>query len=123
MKTLLILAALGQKVYGRWLFSRLIPGIIMVAGLILVTAIMVSAALIAALGVCYIALVHYGVAPYAAIITVALLTILSIVVLTFACISCLRRLRHMPRTLLGQSPLTSRAKNALDEFINGLMAE
>lgn len=123
METLLAIANLGQRAYGRWLFQRLISGIIMVVGLTFVIAIMVSAILIASLVATYFVLIHYGLAFGAAIIIIVLLAIALIVLLILLTLSCLHHLRKMPRTLFRQSPLTSRAMDTLDAFTAGLMAE
>jgi len=123
MDKLLAIASLGQRAYGRWLFQRLLSGIIVTIGLVFITCMMISAMLVSGLYVSYFALLHYGMQPSAAIIIISMTAILIIVVLVILTLSCLHHLRRMPRTLLKKSPITSRAMDALDAFTDGLMAE
>jgi amino acid transporter len=123
METLLRIASLGQRAYGRVLFRKAISGMVMVVGLVIVIAIMVSFALVAALIAAYFCLIYFGITPVAAMIIIALLAIALIVALIVLTLSCLHHLRQMPKTLLRQSPFTSRAMDTLDAFTDGLMAE
>ena len=96
MEKLLAIAALGQKAYGRWLFQRLLSGIIIVAGLTIVISIMVSALLVGSLVVAYFALLHYGAAPHMAMIGVGISAMLTIAMLILLALTCLHHLRRMP---------------------------
>lgn len=123
METLLAIANLGQRAYGRWLFSRLLSGIIIIVGLTIIIGVMVSAVLVASLFVIYYALLSYGIGQLMAVTTSAVLALLVIAVLVFLVLTSLHHLRQLPRTLLQQSPLTSRAMDTLDAFTDGLMAD
>lgn len=123
MDTLLSIANLGQRAYGRWLFQRLISGIMMVAGLTFVIAIMVSALLIGGLVAAYYTLLYYGIGQLMAVSIIAVLATSAIAALVILTLSCLHQLRQIPRKLFRQSPLTSRAMDTLDAFTDGLMAE
>jgi len=123
MEKLLAIASLGQRAYGRWLFQRLLSGIIVVAGLTIVVAVMVSAMLVGGFYAAYFALLHYGTAPQVAMVIIGISAILTTVTLVILTLMCLHHLRRMPRTLLKQSPLTSRAMDTLNAFTDGLMAE
>jgi len=123
MEKLLAIASLGQRAYGRWLFQRLMSGIIVVTGLTIIISIMIGTMLVGGLYAGYSALLHYGIQPQVAMIIIGVSAILITITLVILTLSCLSRLRQMPRTLLKQSPLTSCAMDALDAFSNGLMAD
>ncbi len=123
MEKLLALALLVQRTYGRWLFQRLLSGIVVVAGLTIITSIMVSAILISSLVAAYFALLHYGIEQQAALLIISITVILTIVALIILTLACLHHLRQMPRTLLKRSPLTARAMDTLDAFSDGLTAD
>ena len=123
MEKILTIISLTQRIYGRWLSQQLLSSIIAIVGLIIVIAIMVSAALIGGLITSYFSLRYYGVEPQTAIISVAILTVATIVVLIILALFFLQRLRQMPKTLLKQSPLTSRAMTTLDAFTDGFMSD
>lgn len=57
-----------------------------------------------------------------AMVITGALALMAMAALVFLTLSGLHHLRRMPRTLLKQLPLTSRAMDALDAFTNGLMA-
>jgi len=122
MEKLLAIASLGQRAYGRWLFQRLLSGIIVVAGLTIVTSVMLSAILVGGLWATYFSLLYYGIGQLMAMVITGALALMAMAALVFLTLSGLHHLRRMPRTLLKQLPLTSRAMDALDAFTNGLMA-
>lgn len=123
MEKLLAIAGLGQKVYGRWLFQHLLSGIIVVAGLTIVTAIMVSATLIGSLIAAYLMLLQHGTEPYLAMIIIGISGVLTVVILVLLTLASLYHLRQMPRTMLERSPLTSGVMATLNAFTDGLMAD
>ncbi len=123
MDKLIAIASLGQKAYSRWLFRRLLSGIIVVAGLTIVTSIMVSAMLIGGLYALYFLLSGYGAEPQAAMIITGIMAGLSIGMLAILTLVGLQHLRQMPRALLKRSPFTSGAMDTLDAFTDGLMAD
>lgn len=123
MDKLLAIVSLGQRAYGRWLFRRLLFSMLLVVGLTMVTVMVTSATLIGGLYATYFLLAGYGAEPQTAIMITGILATLVVALLSILTLSCLHRLRRMPRTLLKQSPLTSRAMDTLDAFTDGLMAE
>ena len=123
MEKLLAIASLGQRAYGRWLFQRMVLGIIAVAGLTIVVSILVSAMLIAGLYAGYFALLHFGAEPQGAMLIITILAVLITLTSVILVLTGLDHLRRMPETLLRRSPLTSGAIDALDAFINGLTAD
>jgi len=123
MEKLLIAIGFGQRAYGRWLFQRLLAGIIVVASLTIVISIMISVMLVSGLYIGYFALLQYGAEPAAAMIIIGIAAILTVIMLILSALACLHHLRQMPRNLLKRSPLASRAMNALDAFTDGLMAD
>jgi len=123
MEKLLAIASLGQRVYGRWLFQRLLSGIIVAAGLTIVTSVIISAFLVGGLWAAYFVLLHYGIGQLMAMMITGAIALMVIASLFFLTLSCLHHLRRMPRMLLKQSPLTSRAMDALDAFSDGLMTD
>jgi len=123
MEKLLAIAGLTQRAYGRWLFQRLLSGIIVVAGLTIVTSIMVSAMLVGGFYAAYFALLHYGMQPQVAMIVIGTSAGLTIVILVILTLACLLHLRRMPRALLKRLPLTSHVMDTLNAFSDGLMAD
>ncbi len=121
MEKLLAIANLGQRAYGRWLFQRLISGILIIAGFTIVLSMMVSTALIAGLLAVYYALHYYEIGQLMAVTITAALALMLIAALVFLVLTSLQHLRTLPRTLLRKSPLTSRAMESLDAFTDGLM--
>lgn len=119
METLLAIANLGQRAYGRWLFQRLLSGIIVVAGLVMVTAMMISALLVGGLYVSYITLLHYGVGSDMAMMVVALSAVLIIVMLVILTLSCLHHLHQIPKTLFKQALSPSHTSAVLCAFFDG----
>jgi len=116
MEKLLAIVALGQSFYGRWLFRRLLIGIVMVVALAIIIAIMVSAMLITSLYVAYSALLSYAIEPHMAMVIVGFLALTITLALVTLTLRYLQRLSIMPRAT---SPLSS----LLDSFTNGLMTE
>jgi hypothetical protein len=121
MEKLLAIASLGQRAYGRWLFQRLISGVLVIAGLTIILSMMVSAVLVGGLLTIYYILLYYGIGQLMAVTTTAVLALLLIAALVFLVLTSLQHLRKLPRTLLRKSPLTSRAMDTLDAFTDGLM--
>jgi uncharacterized membrane protein len=123
MEQLLALITLVQRTYGRWLFRRLLSGMIVVAGLVLTTAIMVSTALIVGLYAAYISLINAGFEQQMAVLMVCGITVVAAGLLVIATLGYLRHLRQMPQNIIKKSPITSLPSDALDAFISGLLTE
>lgn len=123
MEKILTIISLTQRIYSKWLSQQLLSSVIVIIGLIIVIAIMISATLIGSLVVSYFSLRYYGVEPQMAIISVAILAIATIVFLICLVLLFSQRIRQMPKTLLKQSPITSRAMSALDAFTDGFMSD
>ena len=120
METLLAIATLGQRTYGRWLFSRLLSGMIAIAGLVIVIAIMISAALTAALAALYYTLLSYQIGQLVAGLVTGISAIAIIMMLIILTLVCLHHLRQAPKTLLKKSPFSSSIMDTLDAFTDGL---
>ena len=123
MEKLLVIAGLGQKLYGRLLFQRVASAVIMAMGLTIMASIMVSAMLIGIFYAVYLALLYHGIGQMMAMLIISALVMVLTTLLIVLIRTCLRNLRQMPRTLLKQSPLASRAMDALNAFSDGLMAD
>ena len=121
MKKLLAVISIGQRAYGRWLFQRLLPSIILMLGLTIIIAIMISAILVGGLYTAYGILLHYGVEPNMAMLTIALSSIITIIILVVIVFLGLRYMRQTPKIMPSQTPIASCAIIALNSFIDGLM--
>ena len=120
METLLAIVTLGQRTYGRWLFQRLLSGMLAIAGLTIVIAIMISAALIATLAALYYTLLSYQIGHLVAGLVTGISAIAIIMMLIILTLACLNHLRQIPKTLLQKSPLSSGIMDTLDAFTEGL---
>ncbi len=122
---LLAIASLGHAAYGNWVSQQLLVRIIglagLAAGLAIVLSIMVSAMLVGCLYGVYFALIQVGTEQHWAMLITGISTLVVIVALVLLLLVCLRRLRRMPGTLLNQPPITARAMDTVDAFMNGLM--
>jgi hypothetical protein len=123
MKTLLAILILIQKAHGKRQFTRLISHVVIVAGLLLVTAIMISATLIGGLINAHIALLNSDVSPILALLITGTTASLIIALLIIGIVWRLRCLRNIPQALYSRLPFANRAMDALDSFTAGLMAE
>ena len=118
---MLILADFARSVYGRWRVQRIIAGLVAMTMLIVITAMLICSVLLAGLYGLYILLISSGTLPSEALLLVVgfgLLITLLFIGITYVSI---RRLRHMPRRLFGDSILAQRAEEAVDAFLDGLM--
>lgn len=121
MEKLLAIVSLGQRAYGRWLFYRLIPSILLTAALTVTSAIMLSATLIGGLYASYSAMLQHGMLPPMAMMLTGIIAMLVIAVLIILTKAQLRRMFQIPRESMNQSPLASGGVRVLDAFISGLM--
>lgn len=120
MDKLIALAAVAQNIYSRWLFRRLLSGMITIAILTIITSVMVSAMLIGGLYFIYKALLHLGMEPYLATLGITVIVIASVLLFMFIILVLLRRLREMPRRLLKRKALhISHANNVVNAFLDG----
>ncbi len=120
MEKLLAIVSIGQRAYGRWLFQRLLPTIIMVVGLTIVISIMVSAMMVGGFYSAYLALLNYGTEPPVAMMIVATASILTIAMFVGGAFLALRHLRQKPKEIITQSPLTY---GVLVAFASGFLAD
>jgi hypothetical protein len=121
MKTLLAIISIIQEKSGKPLFAKLLSKIILMAGLLLVTAIMISAMLIGGLINAQMILLNSGIAPHTASVIIGTAALFIIIVLIAVIVCLLRSLRRVPQKLYGQSPLAVCLAGTLDAFIAGLM--
>lgn len=122
MEKLLAIISIGQRVYGRWLFQRLLPSIMVIVGLTIVISIMISAMLVGCFYAGYQGLLNYGFEANIAILIIFISSLLTIILLVVLAIFGLRHLNKIPQTAITQSPLTTCAKQALGSFLAGFMA-
>ncbi len=121
MEKLLVLVSIGQRAYGRWLFQRLLSGIILIFGLIITTSIVLSALLIGGIYAIYTVLLRHGISQIMSMCITGAVSMVVIILLSIVILLCVQHLRQMPRRLLKQSPLTSATVNTLDDFLKGFM--
>jgi hypothetical protein len=120
MEKLVAIASLGQKIYGRLLFQRLIAGAIMVAGLMIVVSILISAMLVGSFYAVYLSLLYYGTGQASAMMIIGVLIFMTTAMLIIILAARLRALRRMPQRMLKESSLTSQAMGLLEAFSDGL---
>jgi hypothetical protein len=118
MEKLLVIATLGRKAYGRWLFQKLLVRGLVLLGLVLILAILMSALLVGWLLAAHAALLMYGVTPLTAMLVISLVTCLIILMLVLL---VRHYLRQLPRILAKQSPLTERLGDTFNAFMDGFM--
>lgn len=123
MEKLLAIVMIGQKIYSRRLLQPVITHVVILIGLMIIGAIFISAMLVASLAGAYSVLIAYGVEQHTVVLLIGAAALLIIILLIALIHWRLKRLRHMPRALLEQSPITSCATDAFDAFLNGLMAD
>ncbi len=122
MDKLISLVAIAQNIYSRWIFRRLLYGMIAVATLAIITAMMVSAILIGILYAFYQVLLNLGVAPLPATLCVTGLVTVMVLLFIYTTTLLLHRLREMPRQLLQKKmPDISEAGDVIDAFFSGFL--
>ena len=109
MGKLLAIVSLGRGLYGRWLFQRLVAGVLVTVGLTIVISIMMGALLIGGLYASYCALLYFGLEPQGAMLLTGMLAVAVTGILMLLIMECMQRLRRMPKILLKRSPLTAGA--------------
>lgn len=124
MDKLASLIDIAQNIYSRWVFHRLLCGMVAIATLTIITSIMISAMLICSFYATYQVLLNSGFIPHIAAFTVA--GIIAIVAILFLLIifTFLRRLRYVPRSLLQEK--TSNVfciGSIIESFLNGLLSK
>ena len=123
MEKLLALITILQRANGGRLLARLFSQMAIIMALVLVTAMMISATLIGGLIHAHAAFLNGGMSPFSSLIIIVASALLIITLLISVIAWRLQRLQQMSRTLFGKSPLTRRAVDTLDAFIDGLTAE
>ena len=123
MKMLFSTLVFMQKTRGKELFQRALPSILVIAGLIIVTSMMIVATLVGAVINLHIALLNSNMSPPNALAIIGVVSLFIIALLITLIAWQIKRLRRMPQTLDGQSPLAACVAGLLTAFIAGLMAE
>jgi hypothetical protein len=113
METLLAVITIIQRAGGKQLLLKLFSRLMVVLGLVIITAIMVSTLLIGVLINARLMLLTSGISLPFTLLLVGCAALLIITLLISVIIWQLNRLQRLPQT----SPLT----DMLDAFINGLM--
>ncbi len=123
MEQLFTIISLVQRIAGRNLIIRLLSHMVIIIGLLMVTALMISATLVGGLISAHVALLNNEVPPLLALIYIASAALFIIAAL-FAVIAWrLRCLKKIPHSIFGNSPFSSSAIATLDAFTDGLMAK
>jgi hypothetical protein len=123
MENLLAIITVIQRISTKKLLIRVISNMVIIMGLVMTTAIMISATLIGGLMNAHIALLNHEISPALALIYIGCTSLFIIAMLIAMIAWQLRRLRKIPHSLFGHSPLAARAMDTLDAFTAGLMAE
>ncbi len=122
MEKLLAIVSIGQNIYGKWLFRRLLLGMIVVTGLTIVTAMIIGTTLIGGLYATYLALLHFGYDPHSAVLIVVVLSVAIAGTLIILTLMFFSHLRSMPRKLMKtKSPALSEASEVVNAFLEGLI--
>lgn len=119
MEKLIILANLGQTLYGGWVWKRLISYIIAAVGLVLVAAIMIGALLIGGLYALYTLLLQVTLSPYLSGLVVGLLATGITASLVAALMMAIQRIGNAPRKLIATSPV----REILESFVDGFLGK
>ncbi len=118
MEKLLVIATLGRKAYGTWLFQRMLTRAIAVVGIVFIIAILLSALLIGLLCAAHTALLYGGVTPLVAMLMIGMVTLLIIGMLVLL---AQHYIRQLPRMIAPQSPITARITDTINAFMDGFM--
>jgi len=121
MDTLLAIATLGQRAYGRWRFQQLLFRILVIAALTLIIAMMVATLLIGLLYAGYSAMRDGGVAVSTAGFIIGSITLLIIVFLTYIILTCTKCLQDTAQPALTNSSVAVRTGAILEAFWDGIM--
>ena len=119
LETLLAFASVSRRRYGRWRFQQLVPGILVVAGLVITIAMLISAAIASVFYGAFCALLHNGVGVTTAALLISLGALITLVLLVVFTSMYLRQLMHAPQS--DEAPLASRAAGIVDAFLDGVM--
>lgn len=124
MEKLLAIVSLSQNLYGRWLFRRLLFGVITLVSLTIVVSMLVSAVLISGFYVAYQVLLNFGFEQKIAMAVIACALLSITIMLAFFIAWHLRRLRKIPKRLPTEKiPSAAAASDAIDAFLEGLMSD
>lgn len=113
---MLVIAGLARGLYGQWRLWQLLAGVIVVAGLTVVTAMLAGVLLIGSFYAAYFTFLHYRWEPQNAILLTGSLFMLTTTI--FVVITAIRL-----RRMLGKSSAITRTGEAIGAFLDGLMME
>lgn len=117
---LLLLASFGRSLYSKWLYGRLVSGVITLIILAIITSVMASAMLMCCIYAVYLTLLFYGILPLHAFFVSGGLVVLLTVSFLIITLQHLRNLRKLPTKFLHQkSPIASHVTHIVDAFIEG----
>ena len=119
MEKLFAVASLADKMYGRWLFQRLLSRIIALLGLVIVTAILISGLLFYIVYIAHYTLVSYGVGMLGSLGIPLILTVCIIVLAVFLTLRYLGALNRLPNDFVKQ---TANIVEAFPAFWQGFTA-
>lgn len=122
MNKLIAIIALLQNVYGKWLYRRLLSGVIVIAALVIVTSLLMGAALVGGFYAAYQGLLHAGFSPAMSSLGVSALIAVMAGLLMFTTSVLLRRLHQLPHRILTEKmPQVSEIGDMVDGFIEGFL--
>lgn len=121
MEKLLSIVSICQRAYGRWLFQKILPSIILVVGLTIIISIMISAMLVCGFYSGYHALLGHGVEPGMAVLIISISAAFIIILLVMLAIAGLCHIHKVPQNAIKQSLLASCKKDVIASFVAGFM--
>jgi hypothetical protein len=113
----------AQRIYGRWLFKKLLPSIAGICSLIIVISIMISLTLSLCLTIFYFGLLYYGVGQLMALLLTGILAMLLVSALIFILLTCLQNICKSQTKTSQEADFSSTIIGTLAAFTDGLMAE
>ncbi|MDE3059561.1 MAG: hypothetical protein KGJ06_00950 [Pseudomonadota bacterium] len=117
---LLTVAHLVRVVYGRWLYQRLLPGIMAAVGLAVAAGLLAAIVLIGIFTIGYMALVQHGFEPIPAMLIVSAAAAVVALICALLLMRRLRLLRDIPLRSFRRSPVGVMG-GTIDAFFEGIL--
>lgn len=124
MGKLLVIAGFVRSIYSKWLFQRLLSGILVIAALSLVMTILAGAAVAVGFYALYVTMLHHGIEQEVALALMSLLMFAICAVLLKIILRSVGKLRSIPRGVMKTKlPVAGKAGDVINSFIEGLLAD
>lgn len=121
-KLLALAVGLAEGYYGRWMFKRLVSGVISVIALTIILSMLVGALMIGGFYAGYLALVHAGFEPHIAGLLTLGIIMFTIIIFILIMVTSVRRLRNIPQVSTTEKPaLIVKANGVVDSFLEGFL--